>query len=367
MFKTCFFEACQDLLVFELKALNRLRRPTLEQSLNQPQRFCIAVGSQTEASTLGRDVLSASMTASCTSDPSCLSPEPCSGTTVADLVAAALVPPCLDEDEIFSAVAPASQPVRVCPASRMQDDEFRSFPWTQTPEPRVLPSFARTPDKVADLERNSASQSTGARTNDGVAGSKTPSTKSRRAVCPQLALSDALLRPRTAQLPTASVLDSSVVRQKRLCRRGPDGTAQRFEKEKSHLHAQAGTEMPEDPDSQTGLAQQALVTTRPGTCTPLRVPAHPAPHRRRKKLEVESAPPPGLMSSFCALLRRRQLFEVLIDYEGPQCQNKAHMADCTEDYTQATESWMARPARGCMYLLSRSAAQCGLRDVGGES
>ena len=242
--------------------------------------------------------------------------------TLADLVASTLPPQrANDEDELFRALAAENQtaPCRMegdysVPVSGIQASE--QMP--PTPEMREMRNLA---DEVRQLQHRAELQATSTQTSRCLqdrtpiqclvqACSKPASAESSRCfrspAVPQAYLVG-VVRPKAAKLPNTSVLESSVVRRKRLCRRGPSGTSQRRDQAKPVIHV--------EPERLQEAEQKCLALQQP-------VEIRSNPHRCKR--QVESVVP-----------------QVLVVAVGQAQEFLLHSAE-VEDYAQATESWMAR-------------------------
>ena len=241
-------------------------------------------------------------------------------TTLADLVTAALAQPGVT-DEVHLASSLDREPQRVCPESRVHDREATCS------DDGGLAQSLRSPELRAHKQASDTARSP-ARCRGVRQPWQKPASARPIRLPPHLTLAEAssvgLVQSRTAKIPTASVLESSAVRQKRLCRRGPS-TPHRRDREEAcspALH-EAKHERQAGESAADGFPRHR----KPFQSGPVK-PVTPEPRMpRSKKLQVESA---TISEGFAALARG-----------GVQC------VPDTQDYTQATESWIAR-RRGCL-------------------
>lgn len=214
-------------------------------------------------------------------------------TTLADLVTAALAQPGVT-DEVHLASSLDREPQRVCPESRVHDREATCS------DDGGLAQSLRSPELRAHKQASDTARSP-ARCRGVRQPWQKPASARPIRLPPHLTLAEAssvgLVQSRTAKIPTASVLESSAVRQKRLCRRGPS-TPHRRDREEAcspALH-EAKHERQAGESAADGFPRHR----KPFQSGPVK-PVTPEPRMpRSKKLQVES------------------------------------------DYTQATESWIAR-------------------------
>lgn len=195
--------------------------------------------------------------------------------TLADLVTAALAQPCATEDEVHLASSLDGEPERVCPESRVHQDREAAH--------KAASDTARSPARCR-----------------GVLPWQKPASARPIRPPPHLTLAEArsvgVVRSKTAKIPNASVLESSVVRQKRLCRRGPSTPHRRDREEACSPALHEARHQTEGDNTADGFPRHR----KPFQTGPVK-PATPEPRMpRSKKLQVES------------------------------------------DYTQATASWIAR-------------------------